>query len=765
QQDRAPQKTGTIKGDSSIQVHACHSPRREVEVLYNQLLAVLDENSSIMPDDILIVTPDIETYIPMIEAVFGTADEGQPELPYSIADRGIMGTKPAIQTFLKILSLCQSRFKVTDVLDLLDTSPIQDAFDINDDRLNRLERWIRDNRIRWGIDGDFKKELNMPPSKSYTWISGLDRMVLGYAMKTEDDCLYEDIFPYNEIENSDDALLVGTFTRMMNELFALNKAIQDLKTVREWVKILSNVTENFIPDSRHYFRELSTISNTLEQLKEYAKISGCDDKVPFNIVAAWLEEQLEKHSTGGGRIGRGITFSSFVPMRNIPFKVLGMIGMNDGSFPQVKLPIEFDLMHLEPQAGDPNGSQDDRYLFLESLISTNSHLYFSFVGQSDRQDKDFPPSVILREFIDYLEEYYGVKSEELVTRHRLQAFSPEYFKGEKYFSYSETQKNISRQLSRGGPNPKNFMIEELPDPDEEWKTVLVRDFVSFFQHPAKFLFQKRLGIYMGQDNVITEDREPFELDSLDSYKVGQELLNRYLKNKPLDSYRQILKKRDMIPEGWVGEQAYRVKAQEVREFGRAISQQLDQQPLEDREIDFDINGFRIVGKLANIFETARIKYRFGSMRPKDMIETWIEHLIFQLVRPGQGGYSRYFIWNKDKSQLGEQCLSPLDNVEPVLERLLGLYWKGLKKNTYFFPETSFEFAHEVCYRHKDPEYGFKKASAKWIRDYGYSGECEDPYNKLLLGAENPLDSNLFKETAIDFWGPFFDVLNQGEEVG
>src|SRR5699024_8561797 len=84
QQNQLPDAESIVPADPSVQVHSCHSPMREIEVLYDQLLDLLDRNPKLNPDKILIMSPDIETYAPIIEAVFDSPDEGQPSIPYSI---------------------------------------------------------------------------------------------------------------------------------------------------------------------------------------------------------------------------------------------------------------------------------------------------------------------------------------------------------------------------------------------------------------------------------------------------------------------------------------------------------------------------------------------------------------------------------------------------------------------------------------------------------------------------------------------------------
>lgn len=750
--------------DSSIQVHSCHSPMREAEVLYDQLLAILDKNPELNPDEILIMTPDIETYAPMVEAVFETPDEGQPEIPYNIADRGIEGRNPAVESFLNILSLCESRFKVTDVLDLLDSDPVREAFEFDNDHLNRLDQWIRENRIRWGIDGPFKQKMNVPESNHFTWQSGLNRMLLGYAMQPDDDRLHDGIFPYDEIATSEDAELAGRFSRFLQALFDIFHSVEEEKSPTAWRSVLDQIPALFIPDTKDYYRQISQIREAIEQFTEYASLGSFDGRIPFAIVRSWLHDRLEEQTTGGGRIGRGVTFSSLMPMRNIPFKVIGMIGMNEGIFPRSKIPIEFDLMHLETRPGDPVRSEEDRYLFLENIFSAKTHLYFSYVGQSNRQDADFPPSVVLREFLDYLEEHYGLESKDIITNHRLQAFSPGYFKREEaLFSYSQTQQKISQQLLDDSKKSFLFVHADLPEPEEEWRAIAINDFISFFQHPAKYLLQKRLGIYLGEEEVLTEDREPFALSGLDDYQVGQELLDRFIKKKSLDTYYENLKARDMLPEGWTGEEACRQKAGEVRMFGNEIQQRLDQQPQPDQEIDIEIGEFRMVGILTNIYRKAQITYRFGKARPRYLIDWWIRHLLFQPVKPaGHSGKSLFFAW--DESSFKEYSLSPPEgHVETILSNLLELYWQGMQYPLHLYCKSSYAYAKTVIAEDKKEEQGIAKAINKWEPGWnGYPGEGDDAYHKLISGGKKPFNHSRFRELSRGFWTPFFKAFNQEE---
>jgi exodeoxyribonuclease V gamma subunit len=419
---------------------------------------------------------------------------------------------------------------------------------------------------------------------------------------------------------------------------------------------------------------------------------------------------------------------------------------------------------LSPQPGDPKRSELDRYLFLENLLSAQKHVYFSYVGQSNRQDGDFPSSVIVREFLDYLARFYGINPETLLTKHPLQAFSSKYFKNDKkLFSYSSQQKEISSQLEKG-THPHFFMASDLPEPDEEYKFLTVNELISFFQHPAKFTLQNRLGIYITEDNVLTEDREPFVLKGLEGYNVGHELFKRYLKQESMEAFQPIAQARDLLPAGWSGERAYRNTMREVESVGQSIRSALDQSQLEAREVNLTFGDFRLLGKLDDIFEEELIRYRFGSCRPKDLIGWWITHLIFQLVKPeGHSGYSKYISKDSSRKRAEEQTLAPVADAKEQLQKLLDLYWQGLQREICFYPETSLVFAEKMLNKNKSEEQAVSSASKCWIKDSKYNtglGDGEDPYNKLMISNEDTLKSDVFQQNAVTVWQPFLKAKKQ-----
>lgn len=114
---------------------------------------MLQDDQPLTPRDIVVMVADIDSYSPFIQAVFGSAT-GDRYLPYAISDRRARQSHPALQAFLSLLLLPDSRFISEDVLALLDVPVLAARFNINEEGLRYLRQWVNESGVRWGIDDD-----------------------------------------------------------------------------------------------------------------------------------------------------------------------------------------------------------------------------------------------------------------------------------------------------------------------------------------------------------------------------------------------------------------------------------------------------------------------------------------------------------------------------------------------------------------------------------------------------------------------------------
>jgi exodeoxyribonuclease V gamma subunit len=81
--------------DHSIQAHACHGSMRQLEVLREVLLGLLEDDHTLEPRDIVVLTPDITTWDPLIRAVFSDGDRPGDRSRHGASGDGTAVTAPA----------------------------------------------------------------------------------------------------------------------------------------------------------------------------------------------------------------------------------------------------------------------------------------------------------------------------------------------------------------------------------------------------------------------------------------------------------------------------------------------------------------------------------------------------------------------------------------------------------------------------------------------------------------------------------------------
>ena len=509
------------RDDRSLRIHSCHSALREIEVLYDNILAMLEEYPGLSPRDIVVMTPDIEIYSPYISSVFGAGSaggDGAVMLHYSIADRRLMNEGEIASAVLKLLSLPGSRLGASELFDLLASPPVSRRFSLDSDELELIRGWIEKSGIRWGMDENDRTSRNLPAYRDNSWRAGLDRLLLGYAMPDENQ-LFNGILPYDDMPSSY-AETLGKFAEFVERVDRFVKSFERHRMLEEWRIQFQALLADFITPSDTSEREFAAIAALAEELGNAATAAEFTDAVTPAVMLSWLRARLEHQEQGLGFMTGGITFCAMLPMRSIPFRVVVLIGMNDNAFPRQSRAPGFDLIAREPRKGDRSLRNEDRYLFLESILSARDLLYISYVGQSIRDNSELPPSVLVSELLDAVRRGFSLPDgtsveEHLVVRHRLQAFNREYFTASSpIFSYSAENYRALVEKEAAVVHSRPFMTAPLVPLPEEWKTVSLARLLRFYDNPSGFFLEQRLGIRLEGSAEPLEDREPFAVEEI-----------------------------------------------------------------------------------------------------------------------------------------------------------------------------------------------------------------------------------------------------------
>ena len=746
------------RDDLSIQVHSCHSAMREIEVLHDNLLGMFEDDQKLLPKDIIVMTPDIETYAPFIHAVFNAQPDETLRIPYSIADKSIKKESRIIEAFLYVLDLKESRLGVSSIMALLESPAIKAKFDLTDSDIEMVEFWIRETNIRWGYDGLTKKKLGIPGFNENTWKAGIERLLLGYAMPGGGRKMFSGILPYDHIEGSNVKTL-GKLLEFLNCIFKWKKELEKTQTLKKWsVTFIEILEQLFMPDEDTE-REIHFLRKIFKDLENKERISGFKDKVELEVMRSYLERIFEQEFTSAGFISKGITFCAMLPMRSIPFKIICLIGMNNDTFPREFRPLGFDLIARKPKVGDRSKRNDDKYLFLEACISAREKLYISYVGQSIQDNTKIEPSVIISELIDYIKKGFALPDnfikDNLITQHKLQAFNTEYFREDsKLYSYSRENFLAGKSFLKQSDKIK-FFTKNLSTPTDELRKLEIETLCTFFSHPVRFLLQKRLGIYLDESTDSFDEKENFSINGLEKYKIGQDLLKNRLFGIKLDDMLPVQRATGTLPHGNIGEVRYREMSMDAEIFANKLENITDGKKLNGLDIDYEIAGFKIAGKITDIHEKGLVIFRYATVKPKDYLRAWIYHLLLCTIEDSKCAHKTTLLGSNLVYEF-----NPVQNPEEILEYLLQVYWKGLSEPVHFFPATSYRYAHLLLVKEKAEYYALGNSRKTWEGNDFNPGESNDLYLDLCFRKTDPLDDE-FESISTEVFGLIFE---HGREV-
>ncbi|CAN2042883.1 exodeoxyribonuclease V gamma subunit [Candidatus Magnetomoraceae bacterium gMMP-15] len=738
--------------DKTIQIHSCHNPMREIEILYDNLLAMFENDSDLLPKDIIVMTPDINSYAPFIHAVFNTPHSDNTKIPFSIADRSLKSSSKIISAFLAIINLSSSRFGASEVLTILECKAVQKKFNIQPDDIEIIQTWIEETRIKWGMNSKNKSDLNLPEFYENTWQSGLDRLILGYAMSNE-KVMFEKILPFNKIEGNN-TLLLGNFIEYINIIFSYSMSLKNKKTLSQWSTLLNELVDQcFIPNQDEK-NDIKIIRDILINMTEKENNSGFKEKLEIEVIRLYLKSYFEQSISTFGFLTGNITFCAMLPMRSIPFKIICLIGMNDGAYPRTPKTLGFDLMAQNPKPGDRSRKNDDRYLFLEAIISSRKCLYISYTGQDINDNSEIPPSVLISELIDYIEQNFKLNNKDqnlitknIYTKHHLQAFNVNYFKqNSSLFSFSKENYEACKARIKKNANQKRFIYKNFSPVSN--KIIKINELINFFRHPVKFFLRHRFGIYFKNNSFTIDEREPFILNGLEKYLLEQELLENQISGKNFDSLYQKIKGSGQLPHGNIGQYTYNELNNNIHQFILNIRDILKQESLKPLNIDLNIAGYRLIGNIQNIKPNGLIYYHYANIKPKDLLKIWINHLILNTIE--NINYPKLSIFAGKKKFL---YYRKVIKSQKILEQLIMRYIEGLSCPLHFFPETSHSYAEKIA-TGKNTKKSFRHAKSIWIgNDFkSENSESKDDYNSLCFKNINPLDET-FIEISLEIFLP------------
>ncbi len=725
--------------DRSLCFHVCHSPQREVEVLQDQLLGMISDDGALAARDIIVMVADIDRYTPAIQAVFGNAGPDR-YLPFAISDRRARQYHPALPAFLSLLELPDSRFAAEQVLALLEVPALAARFSIDEEDLQVLRRWVDESGIRWGLDDDTVRELMLPATGQHTWRFGLMRMLLGYAMDSQVGD-WQGILPYDESSGLV-AELAGNLAQLLMRLKVWRDRLSTPLTLAEWQPCCRELlTDFFLPDAETE-AALALIETQWQQILQFGLQSFYPDKVSVTLLRDELTSRLEEERVSQRFLAGSVNFCTLMPMRSIPFKVICLLGMNDGVYPRTLPPTGFDLMAQQSRRGDRSRRDDDRYLFLEALICAQQRFYISFVGRSIQDNTPRYPSVLVSELVDYIAQSFCLAGDEQldvdtsahrVKEHLYQWHSRMPFAPENYMPGTPGQSFSTEWLpaaSASGTPPSQFV---QPLSDRPLTELTFDGLRRFYGHPVRAYFQQRLGVYFKLEETELSADEPFVIDSLTRYQLNDRLVNALINDEdPATLYRHI-RAAGHLPFGAFGELYWARQQEEIAPLAQLIREQ--RRP-ESRSIEVrvDCGDLELSGWLPQVQVDGLLRWRPGNLWMKDGMALWLEHLAWCAM--GGRGESRMF---GIRGQWQFAAL-PAAEAQARLRTLVEGYRQGMNLPLMLLNRCGGAWL-EQCFDRQAASIDWREDTQRRARDKillawqgdGYTpGEAQDPYLHRLM---------------------------------
>ncbi|KPK16428.1 MAG: hypothetical protein AMJ62_05420 [Myxococcales bacterium SG8_38] len=655
--------------DGSISIHACTGPMREAQVLHELIRSALEEDLTLQPEDIVVMTPDLEIYAPVFRAVFGQ-DEGS-RIPYEVHDRKTREDVSFYDDFLAVLDVLDSRFSVLDLVRLMDAGSMREDFRFSPEERARLTELLAAAGVRWGIDAEHRAQLDFPAEPLHTWRAGLGRLFLGFASMPEAMDVFEGLLPRGA-PSLGDAELLARLSRLCEVLFDLQRRTRQPLDVDSWVRELERLASQVFEEEDEASRAAAVLREALYTLQDRARRSGYAGRVSLKALRRELNTLLVQSTPAVGFLRKGVTLTELVPLRSVPFRVVCLAGMSEEAFPRGDDRPRFDRTRSAHRPGDRNKRHDDRHSFLQAILCARDRLIVTYSGSVASLRTESNPSPVVWELRETINRYYRhPEGKSLVqpTMHPLHAFDQRYFDGSDLpQGFSERYLGIARTIA--GPTCPRPRIEIRAEVDEPETTLTVGELASWLWNPLRAFTDKVLRARFDASALYEPTGALTKLGALDASRVGNGALRWGLGGDALEAY---LEAAPEFPDGSWGRLEREGLAREIAAVDITYREVEGDREVWSARLEADLGDVVLEGRLDGLSADRRIARRFTKTGRKPELAAWIEHLLMQAAPIAGLPRETHLILRGTEARPSIVRFRPVSDPTRVLGELLDLY--------------------------------------------------------------------------------------------
>lgn len=573
----------------------------------------------------------------------------------------------------------------------------------------------------------------------------------------------ESWLPVEGAEGSE-AELLGRLARFTDDLDGFARRLADSHAPQGWSELFADTLARFFDSGPAYADALSGVRDALDAMLAAMAEGALDAPLPAAVVRAGFASALDDPARGGVPWG-GVTFSSLTSLRGLPYRVVCLLGMDDGVLPSLTRADEFDLMAVFAKLGDRQRRDDERNLFLDLVLAARDRLLIAYTGRSIRDNAPLPPAALVDELLDHLAAISAGDSASpaevdaaragFIVEHPLQPFSADYFNGvssgaHALFSYDSERATLAAQLALDDARPVAPFFP-APLPAEPATPVAFGDFERFWRHPARALLRERLGIVLADAQAELLDTEPFALDYAGSDALAARVLPLLVDTGDAVAHDHALRVADASPElpgGATGavwrDQALDALTQLAGKVRHALADGATRLPFtldvtprwphgepawfgaHDAALARDATAapLQLHGTLNRLTPAGQVIYRYARPGARDYLSAWLAHLVYCAVAPD--GPRRTLWFGSGEAFEFAPVAAPGEQLAP----LAALFRAGRRMPLRFFPRSAWALVSE----------GEAKAAGAWINER-VASEADDPALAIAWrGANLSLDA-------------------------
>lgn len=748
-QDRPPTADlAPSADDRTLQLHAAHGAARQVEVLRDVLLHLLDDPQlSLTEDDIVVMSPALDQLAPVIEAVLGPSVEGHPAggtpgLRYRIADRSLRRATPLLEAVDRLLALVAGRFDIASVLDLIALVPVRTRFGLSDDDVARIGEWAVQANVRWGLDEHQRDRAGLPAEfDTNTWRAALDRLLMGVAVADADQLDVGEVVAL-PVEGGE-APLAGRLAELLWRLEQLAALTARPRPIGGWIQLLRDAVEHLLAVDRNDAWQMDALTRVLAELAEQAQVEPATAELPVEFIdlRRALAERLGAAPGRADFFRGGVTISSMTPLRGVPFRVVVLLGVDQHAF-AVGAPDGDDLTAAAPLLGDRDRRGESRQALLEAVLAARDRLVLIREGNDVRTNQKVPRSVPVAELVDVVlasvhPDHRDHVAEHLEVRHPRQAFDESAFRSgvvlpDRPWSFDVDAHDGALARRQRRPGVQRFLQQRLAPPDTS--IIELAELHDFLREPVAHFVRRRLGVRFPSSTESPSLLVPLDLTGLDRYDVGSRLFSWLLAGGELDEWERIERRRGTLGPGSLATSsidAVHTAATALVRAAQAVGVRADVVRTVPVEVTL-ADGTRVVGavqdRLLDPPGPARLTY--SSHRPAYLLGAWLDLMALVAHEPSVLWRSVSVAKHPTKAEAVtvqlEVDAAPDDAAARRSVALSGLevavdcYRRGLVEPVPLFPSVS----HDL--------WAGDNPSASWVRFQG-GGDGTSVFTRLVHG--------------------------------